>query len=191
MAMTPQEIISKLGPLSKLAGKWEGAKGDDMSPDDDRTSTENNKYLERLTLEPFGPVNNHEQEMYGLRYSMMAWRLGVEDAFHEEVGYYLWDPKAKQVMKCFIVPRGISVIAGGTVEPNAKEFKIAAKLGSPTYGIASNQFLDVEFKTTYYEIKFKIEDDQTFTYEQDTHIVMKNRKDIFHHTDKNTLKKVK
>ena len=31
-----EEIIKNLGPLAALAGKWEGDKGDDIAPDDDK-----------------------------------------------------------------------------------------------------------------------------------------------------------
>ncbi len=79
------EIIKNLGPLAPLAGIWEGEKGDDVAPSDDR-GTETNKYRERITFEPLGPVNNHEQDLYGLRYSTTAWRIGVESPFHEELG---------------------------------------------------------------------------------------------------------
>ncbi|MDE3243720.1 MAG: FABP family protein, partial [Nitrospirota bacterium] len=100
--MTQQQ--KELGPLAALAGIWEGQKGDDTAPSDDR-GTEQNKYRERITFEPIGSVNNHEQTLYGLRYATTAWRIGEETPFHEEVGYWLWDPKEKQVLRCFIVPR--------------------------------------------------------------------------------------
>ena len=103
-----------------LAGIWEGDKGDDTAPSDNR-GTETNKFRERISFEPMGPVNNHEQALYGLRYSTIAWPSELEcDPFHEESGYWLWDAKAKQVLRCFIVPRGVAVIAGGTVEPDAQ-----------------------------------------------------------------------
>jgi hypothetical protein len=38
-------------------------------------------------FKPFVPVNNHEQQLYGLRYATMAWRLGEDAAFHEDAGY--------------------------------------------------------------------------------------------------------
>ncbi len=183
------ELIKKLGPLGPLAGVWEGDKGDDTAPDDDPSQKEINKYRERLTLDPFGPVNNHAQELYGLRYSTTAWRLGVDSPFHEELGYWLWDPAEKQVMRCFIVPRGVSVIAGGTVEPDAREFNLSADLGSETYGICSNQFLDREFKTVRYELKVALGDENIFSYEEDTQIQIKGQGELFHHIDKNTLKR--
>ncbi len=106
-----EELTKNLGPLAPLAGTWEGDKGDDTAPDDDPREREINKYRERLVLDLFGPVNNHAQVLYGLRYSTTAWRLKEESPFHEELGYWLWDPAEKQVMRCFMVPRGVTVIA--------------------------------------------------------------------------------
>ena len=126
-------VLFKLGPLAGLVGVWEGEIGDDTAPSDDR-GTEKNRYRERVKFEIMNPVNNHEQTLYGLRYSTMAWRLGEDAAFHEELGYWLWDADRKQVMRCFLVPRGVSLIAGGTVEPGASEFSLAAEVGSCVYG---------------------------------------------------------
>ena len=185
-----KEILSKLGPLAPLAGVWEGDQGDDTAPADDR-GTEKNVFIERLTLTPFGPVNNHEQQLYGLRYATVATRKGDSDPFHEETGYWLWDAKEKQVLRCFLVPRGVAVLAGGTVEPDARSFFLSAEVGSSTYGISSNLFLDREFKTVRYELKVTIHADGRFSYEEDSQIQMKGRKELFHHIDKNTLKRKK
>jgi hypothetical protein len=46
--------IKNLGPLAALAGVWEGDKGDDKAPDDDRVSVEHNLFRERMTFEPIG-----------------------------------------------------------------------------------------------------------------------------------------
>ena len=97
------DLIKYLGPLAALAGVWEGDKGADVAPDDNR-GTEQNAYRERLTFEPFGPVNNHEQQLYGLRYATVAWRLSDGAPFHEETGYWLWDAAAKQVLPTPPVP---------------------------------------------------------------------------------------
>lgn len=184
------ESLKALGPLAALAGVWEGDKGDDVAPSDDR-GTERNKFRERLVLEPIAPVNNHEQTLHGLRYATTVWRIGEQAPFHEEVGYWLWDPKDKQVLRCFIVPRGIAVIAGGTVEPTARAFALAADVGSATYGICSNRFLDREFKTVRYEVNVTIHDADTFAYDEDTQIRITGQDQLFHHRDKNTLKRVK
>ncbi|QPJ63618.1 MAG: FABP family protein [Candidatus Nitronauta litoralis] len=184
-----QDIIDKLGPLGKLAGIWEGDKGDDTAPSGNR-ETENNKFRERMTFDPFGPVNNHEQELFGLRYSTTAWKIGSDSPFHEELGYWLWDEANRQAMRCFIVPRGVNVLAGGTVKEGADSFELSAKAGSDTYGICSNLFLDKEFKTVNYLLKVTFHPDQSFSYEEDTQIQIKGKPDLFHHIDKNTLTKV-
>ncbi|MBX3342204.1 MAG: FABP family protein, partial [Nitrospira sp.] len=112
-------------------------------------------------------------------------------AFHEETGYWLWDAAARQVLRCFIVPRGVTVLAGGTVEPDATSFQIAAVAGSDTYGICSNQFLDREFKTVRYELTMTMHGSDSFTYTEDTQLRMKGRSDLFHHTDTNRVTRVR
>ncbi len=183
------ELLRNLGPLAPFAGFWEGNKGDDVAPADDPLQIENNKFRERMSFEPFGPINNHQQCLYGLRYSRMAWRLGEAAAFHEDTGYMLWDADAKQVMRCFIIPRGVTVLAGGTVEPGAHTFQLSAVAGSDTYGICSNLFLDKEFKTIQYDITLTIQNN-ILTYNEDTHLKMRGQPEVFHHIDQNTLKKV-
>ena len=182
--------ISKLGPLAALAGIWEGDKGHDKAPDDDRTQVEHNLFRERITFEPTGEVNNHEQTLYGLRYATTAWRISDQEQFHEEVGYWLWDADNKQVMRCFIVPRGVTVIAGGTVEADATSFSLAADVGSETYGICSNKFLEQEFRTVRYELNVEVHDKGSFSYDEDTVLQIKGQDELFHHRDSNTLHRV-
>ena len=180
------ELVRQLGPLAPLAGVWEGDKGADVAPSDDR-GTERNAFRERITFEPISPVCNHEQVLYGLRYATVARRIGETDPFHEEVGYWLWDPGAQQVLRCFIVPRGVALIAGGTAEPTSTTFTLLAEAGSDTYGICSNRFLDKEFKTVRYELTVTVLDQNRFHYKEDTQLRMPGRPDLFHHTDENTL----
>ncbi len=177
----------ELGPLSGLIGVWEGDQGTDKAPDDDPTQTETNAYRERITFDPTGLVENHAQKLYGLRYTTTAWRIGEDDPFHEELGYWLWDAAAKQVLRCFMVPRGVTIIAGGTAEPDASGFELAAAIGSETYGICCNRFLNEEFKTIRYELRFEKRGDDTIWYAEDTILRIKGQSEPFHHTDENTL----
>ncbi|MDH3643586.1 MAG: heme-binding beta-barrel domain-containing protein [Gammaproteobacteria bacterium] len=187
--MGAQEELEQLGPLAALAGVWEGDKGNDRAPAADR-GLEVNDFRERMSFEPIGLVDNHEQLMYGLRYATMAWEIGDEDPFHEEVGYWLWEPAEQQVLRCFIVPRGISVIAGGTVAGDASSFELVAEVGSDTYGICSNRFLDREFRTLRFEYRIDVHDNDSFSYDQDTQIEIKGKDELFHHRDANTLRRV-
>ena len=182
------DAIKTLGPLAPLVGSWEGAKGNDVAPSDDR-GTETNSFRERICFQALSPVQNHEQILGALRYSTTAWRLGESDPFHEEVGYWLWDAARNELMRSFMVPRGVVILAGGTVEPQAKTFSLVAELGSPTYGICSNRFLHDEFRTVRYELVVRV-DVNLFHYEEDTQLQIKGQKELFHHRDSNTLARI-
>ena len=94
-------------------------------------------------------------------------------------------------MCCATVLRGNSFIAGGTVELDAKEFDLDADLGSETYGICSNKFLNEEFKNFCFDMKITIHSNDSFRYDQDTQLQIKGNPNLFHHTDKNTRSRVK
>jgi hypothetical protein len=182
------DVMANLGPLTPLAGIWEGDEGFDVAPGPD--GAEESRFRERIVFEPMGPVQNGPQTIYGLRYSTMAWRLGEEDAFHEEEGYWLWDPKQGQVMRSFIVPRGVTVNAGGNAGPEDKTFSMAAESGSEVYGVTSNPFLERAKRTIRFELTVTIQADGRFSYDEDTQIRIEGQEEIFHHTDRNTLSKV-
>jgi hypothetical protein len=182
------EIIKNLGPLAKLAGTWEGDKGIDVSRI--RSKETETKFRERIIFEPLGPVKNGPQVLYGLRYSTTAWRLDEDDPFHEELGYWLWDKDRKQVLRCFMVPRGVLINAGGDAEASSDSFHLSAEVGSETYGILSNQYLDETYKTRKYILDVTIHDDGSFSYREDTQLWIPVNQAIFHHTDQNTLEKV-
>ncbi|MBT7445756.1 MAG: FABP family protein [Methylococcales bacterium] len=182
------DIIKNLGPLAPLTGTWASDLGVDVSRIHSKETT--TKYREEATFAPLGPVNNGPQALYGLRYNMTAWRLGEADGFHEEVGYWLWDGDRGQVLRCVIVPRGVLVNAGGDAKADSKNFHLEAEVGSETYGIMSNKYLDESYKTKKYTMDVTINDDGTYSYEQDTQLWIPINKAIFHHTDKNTLTKV-
>ncbi len=177
------------GPLRFLIGKWEseGYEGENRAPDPGR-GVENTKFKQEMIFEPIGDVSNHELLLYALRYHTKAWEEGgSEEPFHEEVGYFIWDKDRRQVMKSFIVPRGIAVNAGGEADINATDFSMTSKLGSQTYGICSNKFLDEEFQTIQYDVKFSFLDENKFFYEENSQIKIKGQPKIFDHTEKNTL----
>ena len=100
------------------------------------------------------------------------------------------DKLNRQILKSFIVPRGIAVNAGGTADEDATEFSVSAELGSTTYGICSNRFLDSEFQTISYQIRFEFIDEDSFKYDENTRIKIKGQDKIFDHTEKNTLKRI-
>ena len=187
------QFDANLGPLGPLLGIWEGDKGTDLASSD---KPENNrqpvtsKYRERMVFEPTGRVDNHEQSLYGLRYSTKVWRIGSPDPFHEELGYRLWDAASELVVRCFMPPRGMTVLAGGNVKATAREFSLEAKSGDEVFGVCSSPFLTAEFKTMRYNVTVKLLDDDTLYYDEHTWLKLKNRDDLFDHRDENTLRRV-
>lgn len=180
------------GPLRFFIGNWEsdGYAGENKAPDPSRNE-ENTKFRQEMSFEPIGDVSNHEQVLYCLRYHTKAFEEGdTGPHFHEEVGYLIWDKANRQVMKSFIVPRGIAVNAGGDAEVDSIEFTVSAELGSNTYGVCSNKFLDEEFQTVRYDVTFEFIDEDTFKYDENTQIKIKGQDRIFNHIEKNVMKKV-
>ena len=179
------------GPLARLIGTWEGDKGVDISYHNVGGKIGETPYFERTSFKAFGPVANGTQQLYGLDYRMAAWRKGEEseNPFHTEIGYWLWDAENDQVMRCFMVPRGSAVIAGGTAESGASEFVLKAELGAQTYGILSNEYLDKNAKTVQYDCTVKVVGD-TFSYDETTVYEHYLSKDPIMHTDRNTLTRV-
>ena len=186
------DLDPNLGPLARLAGLWEGTKGRDVAPSVPERDIAKSNFRERIELVPIGRVDNHEQVLYGLRYRTTAWRVGAaeDDPFHEEVGYWLWDAANEQVIRSFIVPRGVTVLAGGTAKADADAFHLAAEVGSDTYGICSNVWLDGQFKTVRYTLDLTIESEDAWRYEEDTVMRVRGRDELFHHTDGNALVRV-
>jgi hypothetical protein len=178
------------GPLGKLAGEWEGEGGLDSAYSHAKHEVLATPYLEKLTFKPFGPVQNGRQFLYGLDYKSAMWRDSEENPFHTEVGYWLWDGATGEVLRGFVVPRGITVLAGGTAAADAKEFTLTAKPGDPQYAIGENKYLAENASTLSYSATITFNDDGTWTYDEITMLKMKEFAEPFSHSDRNTLHKV-
>lgn len=185
----PAPDPSQLGPLADLVGTWEGDQGLDVSYHHGEGEVGETPYREHVEFKPFGPVANGRQELFGLDYRMAAWRLDEDEPFHTEVGYWLWDAANGQVMRCFMVPRGMVAIAGGPAAADSKVLEMSAERGSPTYGILSNQHLDVEANTPKFTCTITVGDGE-WSYEECTTYDVKSKNMTVEHTDRNTLKRV-
>ena len=184
------EIGSEFGPLAALAGTWEGDQGLDVAFQHSKGAIGETPYRERATFAPFGPVDNGNQSLFGLDYRMSAWRGDEENPFHTEVGYWLWDASEGQVMRCFMVPRGSTILAGGPATADATTFTMQAEVGSETYGILSNQYLAQLARTTLYQVVVDLSTEGTFAYRQTTTIDHARLDEPLQHTDSNTLYRV-
>jgi hypothetical protein len=184
------DTLANLGPLRPMAGVWEGTHGADEHPVALPEATEKSVYVERIELQPIDPQTNGPQLFYGLRYHTHIHEPDTVETFHDQVGYWLWEPATKTVIHMLAIPRAQVVLASGKAEPDAKEFELAASLGSQTAGICSGPFLADAFRTVEFRIRVSIHADGTWSYDQDTVIVVRGREAPFHHRDRNTLTRV-
>ena len=182
------DTMKNLGPLAPLAGVWEGKRGLDVNPKPE--GPEKDAYYERYELHPIDPQANGPQLLYGLRYHTHILRPNKPETFHDQVGYWLWEPATGAVILTLTIPRGQIAMAIGQAAPDARRFEAHCEFGSPTNGTCSIAFLDHAFRTLSYHIAVTVNGDGTWSYEQDTLLKIAGTDELFHHTDRNTLRKV-
>ena len=178
------------GPLAALIGTWEGDKGIDVSYSYEKKAVIETPYRETAVFNIVGDVTNGDQTLWVLDYTTAAIRIGEDDVFHTELGYWLWDPAREEVMRCFMVPRGSTILAGGNCKADATSFSMSAKQGDPAFGVLSNPYLIEKAVCTDYTLSTTVENG-TWSYEEDVVMTMAATGGTVHHTDKNTLTKVK
>jgi hypothetical protein len=185
----PAPTPEQLGPLAGLAGTWEGSKGLDVSYHNVEKEIGDTPYRERVTLAPFGPVDNGPQQLFGLDYRMAAWRGDEEDPFHTEVGYWLWDAARGEIYRCIMVPRATVVLSVGPASADSKSFTLHSTLGSKTNGVLENPHLSQHASTTKFEITITVGDDE-WSYDETTTVKVSALGKEIAHTDRNTLTRV-
>jgi hypothetical protein len=192
------DTLANLGPLRPLAGVWTSGDGADVhpvGPGSDVTgpvidNDEHNVFVERYELQPIDPQTNGPQLFYGLRYHTHIVKPGEVETFHDQVGYWLWEPAARTVLHSLAIPRGQVALAAGVVEPDATEFEVSAVRGSEMYGILSNPFLERAFQTVNFRIRVTVHANGTWSYEEHTEMRIPGRDGIVDHVDRNTLRLV-
>ena len=182
------DTLANLGPLTPMAGIWEGAGGADEHPESFGVGRDT--FGERFELEPIDAQTNGPQLFYGLRYHTHITKPGEVETFHDQVGYWLWEPATGTVTLTLGIPRGQVLLAGGQAEPDSTEFEVRASVGSEVYGILSNPFLDRNFRTLSYRMHVSIHADGTWSYEEEGMLSIPGQGDPFPHTDRNTLTRV-
>ena len=182
------DTLANLGPLRPLAGVWEGRKGVDLNPKAE--GPERRDYLERIEMQPIDPQANGPQLFYGLRYHIHILATDEDATFHDQVGYWLWEPATGLVMQTLAIPRGQVALAAGHAAADASGFSISARRGETEYGIASTAFLEYAFRTDSYTLEVAFEADGGWSYVSDTMLAVRGQAEPFRHRDRNTLAKV-
>jgi hypothetical protein len=182
------DTLANLGPLRRLAGEWEGRGGVDLNPKAD--GPERRVFIERSVFEPIDPQANGPQLFYGLRYHIHINTEEEDITFHDQVGYWLWEPATGLVLQTLAIPRGQIAIASGQAAPDAERLVVTAERGQTEYGICSTAFLEYAFRTDRYSLEVTFNSDGSWSYVSDTTLVVRGRAEPFLHRDRNTLVKV-
>lgn len=182
------DTLSNLGPLTGLAGVWEGEKGLDVNPFHDGERRQ--AYIERIEAHPTDPQSNGPQLFYGLRYHVLVKKPDEPETYHDQVGYWQWEPKTGLVLLSLAIPRGQVVLAAGHASADARSFEVTATRGTTEYGICSTNFLEQAFRTDSFRMKVTLLEDDRWSYMEDTVLSIPGRPEPFHHTDRNTLRRI-
>lgn len=182
------DTLKNLGPLRAMAGIWQGTRGLDVKPKADGARRQ--VYVERMELQPIDPQTNGPQLLYGLRYYTHITKPDQVKTYHEQVGYWLWEPATGTVIHTLTIPRGVVVMASGRAQAHDTSFEVVATDTDDNFGIRSTPFLDHAFKTTAFRIKVSIHDNGTWSYEEDTVLRIHGKTEPFHHIDNNVLSKL-
>ena len=180
------------GPLAALIGTWRGDKGVDRAPEPD--GEERNPYYETIVFEAAGDVTNAEQQTLSVvRYHQEVRRKSNDKVFHDQVGYWLWDPADDTIVETFTIPRGVAVVAGGKLglpADLAQElvFEVAADASSPQFGIVQAPFMFKQAKTTAFSHSITVLGDE-MRYTESTILDIYD-KTAYDHKDVNTLRRV-
>jgi hypothetical protein len=200
MAVIPDDIftepdsdpntLANLGPLARLAGVWEsrGDSGADINPKAD--GPENRVYRERIEAHPIDPQTNGPQLFYGLRYHVHINAPEEDATFHDQTGYWLWEPATGLVLQTVAIPRGQVALASGFAAVDAKMLKLSAVRGKTDYGICSTTFLEQAFRTESYAIEVNFHEDGSWSYVTETMLAVRGQEGLFNHKDQNRLFKV-
>ena len=181
------DTLANLGPLTRLAGVWQGTKGVDLNPKAE--GPERRDFLERIEMQPIDPQPNGPQLFYGLRYHVHIVASDEDTSFHDQTGYWLYEPATGLVVQAVAIPRAQVALAGGSANADGS-ITVRAERGSTRYGIASTDFLEWAFRTDSYELEVRFNPDGGWSYVSTTVLQVRGRTEPFQHLDRNTLAKV-
>ena len=182
------DTLRNLGPLARLAGRWQGTRGVDVNPKAGGPETQG--YVETIELEPIDPQTNGPQLLYGLRYHQHVRKPGEVAMYHDQVGYWLWEPATGALYQTLSIPRAQTVLAIGSAAADATRFELVARRGTTVNGIVSGPFLEEAFTTLEYRIVVTLNPDGGWSYDEDTLLMIRGRSEPFHHTDRSTLVRI-
>jgi hypothetical protein len=141
-------------------------------------------------MDPIDAQTNGPQLLYGLRYHTHINKPDEAITFHDQVGYWLWEPATGLIMQTLAIPRGQVALAGGTAKPDDDRISVEARRGDTRFGICSTTFLEEAFRTDYYRIDITFNGDDSWSYVTRTDLAVWGNTPPFNHRDTNTLRRI-
>lgn len=182
------DALADLGSLTRLAGSWQARKGVGINPKAD--GPDRRTFIETIQFDAIDPQANGPQLLYGLRYRVHITTEEEDITFHDQVDYWLWEPKTGMVMQTLAIPRGQVALAAGQASADADRIIVKAERGQTEYGICSTAFLEYAFRTDSYQIEIVFNADGSWSYTTDTELTVHGRDTPFAHRDQNTLARI-
>jgi hypothetical protein len=124
---------------------------------------EHNVFVERYELQPVDPQTNGPQLFYALRYHTHVVKPGEVETFHDQVGYWLWEPAAHRVVTRSRSRAWPSPHGGRHCRSRGDRVRGQRDLELRDHGILSNPFLDRVFHTISFRMRVIVNDESTWS----------------------------
>jgi len=176
------------GPLAALVGTWKGDRGIDVAPEPG--GDERAPYYETIVFEAAGDVTNAgEQTLAVVSYHQVVSRKSNDEVFHDQVGYWLWDAATNGIVESFVIPRGVGIVAEGTLaSPADRSQELVFEVSADARGVVQAQFMFNRARTTAFTHTLTVSGDE-MRYRETTTLDIYGR-EAYEHTDANTLRRV-
>ena len=176
------------GPLQALIGEWVGEEGVDIALEPGGVETK--PYFETTTYSAVGGVTNAEkQNLAAVQYRQIVRRKSDRKVFHDETGYWMWDPDTETIMHSLSIPRGVCALAGGKYsggkDPDGRLIlEVAAKIDDDNWKIIESPFMRENASTKSFRQRIVVGNGR-LSYPETTMVEIYGK--MFEHTDQNEL----
>ena len=143
-----------------------------------------------ITFKAIGTVSNAKsQVLSAVRYLQIVQRKSDNEIFHDETGYWMWDPKNQIVMHSLAIPRAVCVLAGGKYA-GAKDktgnviIEVTANINDKNWNIIQSPFMQENARTIEFRQKISVGNEKLSYTES---MMVEIYGDVFEHTDQNDL----
>lgn len=176
------------GPLTDLIGVWKGEDGTDVAPGPD--APEISPYCDTITFTPAGGVTNaKKQKLVAIHYHQIVQRKSNGNVFHNETGYWMWEPATQVIMHSLVIPRAVCVLAGGTYT-GAKDaegrvvIEVSAACDDDQWKIVESPFMRDNASTKSFRQKIAVGNGK-LSFSETTMVDIYG--ELFEHTDEDQL----